>query len=248
MHIGLFDKFKKKEPSHDEKVSAAYKCYKAEYVSIIFPGGQTQASGIIRSIAIICNIDLSSCSSAMYYKILTVYADTLTRIVVTHSEETQIVLSLLMKHKDIVPDNSIAGKIIAYVMMNMKDNGFFIDDANELIMLDMLADSFERKKKDIAANAVVQNQYLNDPEYGLVEDKPIYVHGIEGSEMYISKLKSILGEPLTWNRYGSISMEGINGMIDIYDSTLPSGRPYKRIYINMYGAENSTQIPKGFSK
>ena len=35
-------------------------------------------------------------------------------------------------------------------------------------------------------------------------------------------------------------------MIDIYDTFLPSGQPYKTIYINMYGANESTKAPNGF--
>jgi hypothetical protein len=35
-------------------------------------------------------------------------------------------------------------------------------------------------------------------------------------------------------------------MVDVYDTYLPSGEEYKTIYINMYGAYNSTFSPKGF--
>ena len=43
-----------------------------------------------------------------------------------------------------------------------------------------------------------------------------------------------------------MSVDGINGMVDVYDTYLPSGEEYKTIYINMYGASNSTFAPKGF--
>ena len=64
----------------------------------------------------------------------------------------------------------------------------------------------------------------------------------------MEELKTTLGEKLTWNRKGSTSVEGVNGIIDIYESTLPSGKPYKTLYVNMYGSTNSKRIPKGFSR
>lgn len=35
-------------------------------------------------------------------------------------------------------------------------------------------------------------------------------------------------------------------MIDIYETFLPSGAPYKILYINMYGASTSKAVPVGF--
>ncbi|MCQ2401465.1 MAG: hypothetical protein MJ059_06035 [Lachnospiraceae bacterium] len=75
--MGLFNIFKKKAPTHDEKVALAYRCYKPDMVGMVYPGGQAQASGIIRSISRICNINLESCDAAKYYEILTVYGITL---------------------------------------------------------------------------------------------------------------------------------------------------------------------------
>lgn len=43
-----------------------------------------------------------------------------------------------------------------------------------------------------------------------------------------------------------MSVDGINGMIDIYEGYLPSGKRYKTLYVNMYGTANSTTAPKGF--
>ena len=41
--MGLFDIFKKKLPTHSEKVDLAYRCYKPEMVGMIYPGGKAQA-------------------------------------------------------------------------------------------------------------------------------------------------------------------------------------------------------------
>ena len=66
-------------------------------------------------------------------------------------------------------------------------------------------------------------------------------------EKYLKFLRTINGEPIKWNRRGSMNVDGVNGMVDVYDTYLPSGAEYKTIYINMYGASNSTFAPKGFS-
>ena len=45
--MGLFDFFKKK-PSHIEKISLAYQCYKQELVGMVYPGGLEQANLVLR--------------------------------------------------------------------------------------------------------------------------------------------------------------------------------------------------------
>lgn len=100
------------------------------------------------------------------------------------------------------------------------------------------------------ANANSQPDNESDEDFGLVPEKPIFtlaLKSVDGEEEYLDKLRTISGEKIKYTRRGSTSAEGINGMIDIYDTFLPSGQPYKTIYINMYGAKESDAAPKGFS-
>ena len=100
------------------------------------------------------------------------------------------------------------------------------------------------------ANADSQPDNEGDDDFGLVPEKPIYtlaLKSVDGEEEYINKLYTESGEKIKYTRRGSTSAEGINGMIDIYDTFLPSGQPYKTIYINMYGAKASASAPKGFT-
>ena len=60
-------------------------------------------------------------------------------------------------------------------------------------------------------------------------------------------MRTPTGDPIKWNRRGSMSMNGVHGMIDVYDIYLMSGAEYRTIYINMYGAKNSTMAPRGFT-
>lgn len=103
-----------------------------------------------------------------------------------------------------------------------------------------------------AMEANSQTQPVNeaDADFGLVPEKPIFtlaLKSVEGEKEYLSRLYTSNGEKIKYNRRGSMSANGINGMIDIYDTYLPSGQPYKTIYINMYGAKCSMRAPAGFS-
>ena len=100
------------------------------------------------------------------------------------------------------------------------------------------------------ANGKTQQNNEGDADFGLVPGKPIFtlaLNLVEGEEEYLDRLYTLNGEKIKYNRCGSTSADGINGLIDIYDTYLPSGQPYKTIYINMYGAKCSSRAPAGFS-
>ena len=100
------------------------------------------------------------------------------------------------------------------------------------------------------ANSKTQPDNEGDADFGLVPEKPIFtlaLMSVDGEKEYLNRLYTANGEKIKYNRLGSTSVEGINGMIDIYETFLPSGQPYKTIYINMYGAKKSTKAPAGFA-
>lgn len=245
--MGIFDRFKKK-PSHTEKIDAVYKCYKPEMVGMVFPGGKEQVSNIITSLGRIYNIDLESCDAKKYLDVLSTYSDVLIRRVVTQSEDAHIITSLQVKHGELVINKDIVKQVLAYVTINMSNNAFKLETEEDMAAISLIAESFSQAEQVRSENAEAAAQNLDDPEYGLVVNKPIYTNGVRGSNSYLASLKTTLGETLTWNRLGSTSVEGVNGIIDIYESHLPSGKPYKTLYLNMYGSTNSNKIPKGFSK
>lgn len=126
---------------------------------------------------------------------------------------------------------------------------------------------FDKMTPDEALNAILQVQAKNtveameansktqpdnegDADFGLVPEKPIFtlaLKSVDGEKEYLDKLYTVNGEKIKYNRRGSTSVNGINGMIDIYETYLPSGQPYKTIYINMYGAKRSAKAPAGFT-
>ena len=119
------------------------------------------------------------------------------------------------------------------------------DDALSTIL------KFQAKATIDAMEANVDSQPDNegDDDFGLVPEKPIFtlaLKSVDGEEEYLDKLYTESGEKFKYTRRGSTSAKGINGMIDIYDTFLPSGQLYKTLYINMYGAKSSVSAPKGF--
>lgn len=114
------------------------------------------------------------------------------------------------------------------------------------ILASILTTQIVEGSKAVAANQMAVYQNLDDPEYGFVPKKPIYTNGIDGQEQYLQALRTIAGEPITWERRGSMSVEGVSGMIDIYDTFLPSGAIYRTLYINMYSPQSSKKAPIGF--
>lgn len=246
--MGLFDVFKKKQPSHSEKVELAYKCYKPDMVGMIFPGGKVQADKVISSLGKLYGVNLNESDAKKYYDILTTYSDVLIRRVVTQSSDDHIITSLQIKHGDLIKNKAVAQKALAYVTLNMINNDFSLDTPEDLSSLDFMTDMYSEMEQTARENAEAEKENMDDPEYGLVASKPIYTNGVNGSNKYLEGLKTALGEKLTWKRVGSTSAEGVNGLIDIYVSTLPSGKEYNTLYLNMYGSSNSKKVPKGFSR
>ncbi len=247
--MGLFNFFKKSLPTHQDKVNAAYRCFKPELVEMIFPGEQKQAGDIIVSIGNICNLNLNLCDPKKYLNILSLYADVLSNLLISQCSNDKIIEGLLKsKYSELVNKKEIAIRILAFVQLNMCNNEFVIKTEEDLSTIDFLSDIHVNNEQIAKKNNELESNNLDDPEYGLVKSKPIYAQGVKGSYIYLESLKTELGEELTWKRVGTTSCEGINGIIDIYEGFLPSGELYKTLYVNMYASENSTTVPRGFSK
>ena len=246
--MGLFKFLRKKGPSHDDKLRIAYRCFKPEAVESIFPGGIKQADRIVSSLGKIYNIDLESCDFERYYEILNTYLEVLIRRKITSGSNAHIIKVLQVKHPDLVNNKEIATNALAFITINMRNNNFALKTDDDMAKLSLVIKTLTYAEDATKQNVVAETENLEDPEYGLVLIKPIYTQGVSGSNKYLQELETTLGEPLTWNRRGAAYVEGINGMVDVYDSFLPSGKPYKTLYLNMYGSTNSAKIPVGFKK
>jgi hypothetical protein len=99
------------------------------------------------------------------------------------------------------------------------------------------------------SNSVDQPGNEEKDDFGLTPENPIFTlaaKSVDGEIEYLEKLRTESGEKITYYRRGSTSAAGVHGMTDVYNTYLPSGELYKTIYINMYGAADSTGVPIGF--
>lgn len=114
------------------------------------------------------------------------------------------------------------------------------------VLSGILATQIVEGRKAVEANRDIVDQHLYDSDYGFVPHKPIYTSGVDGEIQYLGSLRTVAGDPVTWKRRGSMYVDGVHGMIDIYDVYLPSGDLYRTLYLNMYSPTNSTHPPVGF--
>ena len=111
------------------------------------------------------------------------------------------------------------------------------------------ASAIEAVQNNVRANAqknmAIENLYLEDPEYGLVPGKPIFINGFGKDKEYLSHLYSENDEKLSFERVGSSEVPGIAGPIDLYRLILPNGNDYLRIFMCNYGSSYKKITPKG---
>ena len=94
-------------------------------------------------------------------------------------------------------------------------------------------------------NANAETAHLDDADYGLVPQKPVFVAGFPGTHTYLDSLCLSDGTRPTFNRTGSMNVPGIEGPVDAYEVTA-GGKSVGRIFVCLYGSSNSTRAPRGF--
>ena len=111
--------------------------------------------------------------------------------------------------------------------------------------------NFHTNATTAAAKANSDNNSDNESaeNFGLVPENPVFTlasNSVDGEKEYLVKLRTETGDMITYSRRGSTSSTGIHGITDVYNTYLPSGEFYKTIYINMYGGQDSQNVPTGF--
>ena len=99
---------------------------------------------------------------------------------------------------------------------------------------------------DDPKNEFLQAMHLNDVDYGLVSNKPIFVAGFFEAQEYLHRLRTDKGDRIIYQRKGSIIEDGIAGPIDKYEVYTENGDYNKKIYISNYGTKTSAKAPIGF--
>ena len=196
--------------------------------------------------------DLPTCNA--------IYNDVWVRRLTGASDVTEVYRSLKNKRSymdDIILQQLI---IISWEIMKNENGSSRVTEPDDLSRTKEPDDLLRTKESDVLSrmlkNEVIGNpegdsgaekRYQNDPDYGLVPEKPIFVNGFMGSHSYLSMLQTDKGELLRTERRGSTKAEGINGLVDIYDTfRVNDHSAYGTIYICLYGNSTSNQAPKGY--
>lgn len=242
--MGLFDIFKKKPPTHEEKVALAYRCYKPDLADIIFPGRTKQVSNVIVSLANIYRINLEPLTAKEYYDILTAFSDVFIRKIITNSSDEHIVMRLQVNHGDYIKNAETAERILAYCKLNINDSSFVLDSADKMMLLDSCSGSMT-EDENLSLQNLENQEHTEDEMYGLCMEKPIYANGHDDAEAFLNQLKSSLGEDIIWEQCETLDVEGIGGKVIVYSSSLPSGKSYKTVYVNEHGINADKRTPQG---
>lgn len=226
--------------SHDQKLEYAYRCYNQEIVEEVFPGGIPFANSVFSSITKILNITaLTALNKNDYHNILKIYSDVFIRTVITPTLDESIVAHLLSNYNAYIKTEETAIKIMALCTMKIRNNAFNFDSDENYKDLKFFEDIITQNIKLVNSNegAVLDN--IDDFDYGIVPEKPIYVRGLSGTQKYLDSLQMVTGEKVHWERKGSTTVSGINGPVDIYTAYLENGTAFKTIYINIYSRHTS---------
>ena len=112
--------------------------------------------------------------------------------------------------------------------------------------LELMKKMAEQVKQNAEKNRDIEQEFMEDPEYGLVIEKPVFVPGFGADKEYLSQLCAENGEALIFNRIGSQEVEGISGAVDIYHAEYEDHRFYKKLFLCNYGNIMPTIAPDGF--
>ena len=125
-------------------------------------------------------------------------------------------------------------------------------------LFDFLKPKKEKNPADLFLDAMIE--YIeNNPqacdsdeiaqgtgEFGLDITNPVPVKTIVGNEVYLKRLRTVDGTPITWDREGSREIKEIWGNIDVYNIFNSAGEKISTIYISPYHWGMSNKAPKGF--
>jgi hypothetical protein len=83
-------------------------------------------------------------------------------------------------------------------------------------------------------------------EFGLEATNPVPVRGIGGSRIYLARLRSLDGKPITTKRLRSLKVVDANTLVDEYEASDQHNRVLCKLYICPYHQRVSRKAPNGF--
>jgi hypothetical protein len=83
-------------------------------------------------------------------------------------------------------------------------------------------------------------------EVGIDVNNPVPTKFVTGTNSYLSRVRTLDGNPISFERAGSVSAPHVENMIDRYSIKNSKGQDLGCIYISMYHKRNSKKAPAGF--
>ena len=224
--MGLFDIFKKKDPQLSKVMS--------EIQSQVAPGGKPELDRIVDELM---SVTEHRCRRDILQRIY-LYQSTLFTIAGDKSK-ARIVGGTLLR-KDFGVDEKLATQVYDYILKRYaRENYRMADDR----LLDMLSASFGNVPMNCTGDEI---NGASGP-YGRCADNPVPVRGIPQSEGYLSHLRTLNGEKVTWRRFGSLGSTVTDHPVDLYFIYDGAGNEIGKVYISAYQAITSRTAPEGFT-
>lgn len=246
MRMGFFE-YLKNANVMAKKVGSALRRYNNETNRTVFPGGRTSAMNIAYSLATILGLDFFTCDETTIGALLDFYTIVYSGAK-NRNREHLIVDNLKERDIGLIRNEEDAYVIIQYCYKSFSESPKQITD-EEITKFKKSVEFLQLRDWWKTMNEPNQLQYIDDLEYGLVPEKPIFTTGATASSLYLYELKSALGEDIYWQHVESVPGDGVYGPIEKYDITLKSGKQYATLYVSWNGTTDPpNRAPVGFTR
>lgn len=82
-------------------------------------------------------------------------------------------------------------------------------------------------------------------EFGRNSSNPIPTNGPIGELLYLSRLRTIKGDPVMFHRLQSI--QGPHGLVDVYEVLSLDASVREKLFLSMYHPHKSKHVPRGYT-
>ena len=122
-----------------------------------------------------------------------------------------------------------------------------LHDAAEMLYSDPEIDKNIGQAADWSVSNMMQRKsFEDDPDYGLIPEKPILVHGYFDQRSYMERLQTTDGEEIEFTDKGTVNTDKVGGPVGIYQAKTKSGKSLPDLYISYFCLITSNKAPRGF--
>lgn len=226
--MGLFDFFKKRGGNNPLADTMS------QLNKQILPGGQAELKKVLDDLESMTNHE---CPREVLQRIF-LYQSTL--FTVSNDKSKSRIVGGTMRHKAFTVSSRVANVVYDYVLQRFAIQNYGIADET---LLKMLNASFGNVEMCCTGDVI---NGASGP-YGRCASNPIPVRGVPMQDDYLSHLRTLSGEKVTWKRLGSGHSDVTEHPIDMYIMYAPSGAEVGKVYVSGYQAITSKTAPEGFS-